>query len=392
MTLHHESQLRVLCTSTGGAGQVHALAPVAMALRNKGHVVHRAIAEDGGAAVAALGFDWSVAGMTTSARRDAAAAEMPGIMQLPMAERRGPLFSAFFARAAGPMMLRDLAPILERVRPDVVLRETAELAAAPMTAARHIPLVTVAFSGVLPDTARPLVLDSLGPLWRAEGLHDPSWSDVYGQLYLHPFPPSFGQHPDFAAVRPLRPGPSATPSAVPAWVETLGVDKPCVYVTSGTEPTAATFPWRDVFAVLGLLDVDVVATIGRHVDPAALGTVPANVRVERFVPQAQLLARVTAVISHGGAGTMLGAASHGRPQLVVPLFADQWENGIAVRDAGCGSLAGPDERSVEDFERMLRTLIDGTSHRDAARRVADEIAAMPAPGDLVAEIEALADA
>ena len=33
-----------------------------------------------------------------------------------------------------------------------------------------------------------------------------------------------------------------------------------------------------------------------------LGAVPANVRVERFVPQADLLGRATAVVSHGGAG------------------------------------------------------------------------------------------
>ena len=124
---------------------------LALALRSRGHHVHWAIADDGGNTVAKMGFEWSAAGLTTSARRDAAAAELPRIMQLPMAERRGPLFAALFARAAGPVMQRDLAPVVDRVRPDVMLRETAELAAAPMAAARNIPLVTVAFSGVLPE-------------------------------------------------------------------------------------------------------------------------------------------------------------------------------------------------------------------------------------------------
>ena len=66
--------LRVLCTSTGGAGHVHALAPVARALRDRGHDVRWAVAADGGGAVGAMGFEWSAAGLTTSARRDAAAA------------------------------------------------------------------------------------------------------------------------------------------------------------------------------------------------------------------------------------------------------------------------------------------------------------------------------
>ena len=119
-----QGPLRVLCTSTGGAGHVHALSPVARALRDRGHDVRWAVAADGGDAVGAMGFEWSAAGLTTAARREAAGAVLGGIMQLPMAQRRGPLFAALFARAAGPVMQRDLAPIIDRVRPDVVLRET----------------------------------------------------------------------------------------------------------------------------------------------------------------------------------------------------------------------------------------------------------------------------
>jgi UDP:flavonoid glycosyltransferase YjiC (YdhE family) len=338
-----------------------------------------------------MGFEWSAAGLTTAARRDAAGAATLGtIMELPMEQRRGPLFSAFFARAAAPVMRRELGPIFDRVRPDVVLRETGELAAAPMAAARGIPLVTVAFSGVIPEPSRDDVIDDLRPLWQAEGLSDPTWADVYGQLYLHPFPVSFGQRPDAPVVRPVRPE-RGLPSAEPAaWVAPLGTDRPFVYVTSGTEPPSVTFPWPAMFAALRALDVDVVATIGPHVDPLALGAVPGNVRVERFVPQADLLSRASAVVSHGGAGTVLGAASHGRAQLVVPLFADQWENGLAVHHAGCGIVAGPHERRAEDLDRSLRMVLASTSHHDAATRVAGEIAAMPTAADLAGEIETLA--
>jgi UDP:flavonoid glycosyltransferase YjiC (YdhE family) len=160
-------------------------------------------------------------------------------------------------------------------------------------------------------------------------------------------------------------------------------------VTSGTEPPSVTFPWREVLSVVGVLDVDAVATIGPHVDPAAIGAVPTNVRVERFVPQGDLLGRASAVVSHGGAGTVLGAAAHGRPQLVIPLFADQWENGVAVDDAGCGIVAGPERRAADDLERSLRTLLAGGAHHDAATRVAGEIASMPTAADVAVEIEAL---
>ena len=83
-------------------------------------------------------------------------------------------------------------------------------------------------------------------------------------------------------------------------------------------------------------------------------------------------------------------ASHGRPQLVVPLFADQWENGVAVNDAGCGIVLGPTDRGMEALEQALVTLLTGSSHRDAAIRVAGEVAAMPTANDLAHEIEVLA--
>ncbi len=137
------------------------------------------------------------------------------------------------------------------------------------------------------------------------------------------------------------------------------------------------------------MPVDAVATIGPHVDPDALGAIPSNVRVERFVPQGWLLPRVTGVISHGGAGTVLGAAAHGRPQLVVPLFADQWENGLAVVDAGCGAVLGPDHRGDADVATAVRELLDDPGRRAAAASVAVEVAAMPTAAELVPHIEAL---
>jgi UDP:flavonoid glycosyltransferase YjiC (YdhE family) len=366
------------------------LAPIALALRDRGHDVIWAVAPDGGEAVGAMGFEWTAAGLTTAARREAAAAELRGVMDLPMEQRRGPLYAAFFARAAAPVMRRDLAPIIDQASPDVIVREVGELAAAPMAAARGIPLVTVAFSGVLPESARDAAIDALTPLWHAEGLADPSWADVYGQLYLHPFPDSFGQRPSSPVVRPMRPQRGGPSVVAPDWIAALGVARPVVYVTSGTEPASRTFPWHEVFAALGGMDVDAVATIGPHVDPAAFGAVPPNVRVERFVPQADLLARVGAVVSHGGAGTVLGAAAHGRPQVVVPLFADQWENGVAVDGAGTGIVVGPDHRSEDDLDQALRTILGSSSHRAAAARVAEEIASMPTPSDVAPEIEALA--
>ena len=88
--------------------------------------------------------------------------------------------------------------------------------------------------------------------------------------------------------------------------------------------------------------------------------------------------------------SVLGAAAHGLPQLVVPLFADQWENAGAVTGAGCGIVLGPDRRSRDDIADALREVLDSPALRQAATAVAGEIAVMPTATDLVADVEALA--
>ena len=66
--------------------------------------------------------------------------------------------------------------------------------------------------------------------------------------------------------------------------------------------------------------------VGPQVEPASLGEQPAHVQVEPWVDQAEVLDRCTAVVSHAGSGTFLGALARGLPQLCLPLAADQFRN------------------------------------------------------------------
>ena len=169
----------------------------------------------------------------------------------------------------------------------------------------------------------------------------------------------------------------------------LGTTRPLVYLTAGTERVALEAPWVAAFNALAGLDVDVVATIGPLVDPANLGTVPDNVRVERFVPQHFLLSRAVVAASHGGAGTVLGAAAHGVPQVLYPVAADQWDNADAVSRSGSGVVCELGHRDASALAAAFQRALVEPEMRSAAGLVAAEIAAMPAAADHVAAIEAL---
>jgi len=177
---------------------------------------------------------------------------------------------------------------------------------------------------------------------------------------------------------------------VPSWLDTLG-SRPCVYVTLGTSPVQAndTDFFQTVMSALEDEDVDVVLTVG-PADPAGLGPVSPNARVERLIPQDALLPFCSAVVSNGGAGSTLGALAAGVPLLIVPaIAASQTRNAKAVVRCGAGRTVARNEIDRALIRSEIRHLLEDPSYRQVARTIADEIAAMPEPADLVPVLEEL---
>ena len=115
----------------------------------------------------------------------------------------------------------------------------------------------------------------------------------------------------------------------PGWT-TLG--RPLVYITLGT-----VFNKPELLRqLLDGLDgsVSALVTTGRNVDPESLGGRPSNVRVERFVPQEQVLPRCAAVVSHAGSGSVRGALAHGLPLRPRPAGGRSVRQRCALRRCG----------------------------------------------------------
>src|SRR5205085_6936899 len=126
------------------------------------------------------------------------------------------------------------------------------------------------------------------------------------RLVLSPFPPSF-RNPAF----PLPPSAHSF-DPFPGAGRERPDGAPVVYFTLGT---VFNLESGDLFArvLAGLRDlpVDVVATVGRQIDPEELGPQPEQIRLERYVSQWDVLPACSAVVSHGGSGSVLGALAHG---------------------------------------------------------------------------------
>jgi len=138
------------------------------------------------------------------------------------------------------------------------------------------------------------------------------------------------------------------------------------------------------------LDVDVLVTVGPAADPGALGAVPPNVRVERYVPQTAVLPHCAVVASHAGSGTFLASLGLGIPQLCLPQAADQFINAGQGAASGAALTLGPGEASPDAIADAIGRLLHEPSFAGAARRLAGEIEAMPGPDDVAGVLEGLA--
>jgi UDP:flavonoid glycosyltransferase YjiC (YdhE family) len=279
----------------------------------------------------------------------------------------GPEFATYMF---GATTVRHTAPVLtalfESVRPDLVVHEVMNVGAA--VAAATAGVRTVAFG---------------------LGLWHPLLSALYSVAgvpmgpYVDPMPPSVQNPGPLPVPRiPLRSQAWAPALPLPAWLTTS--PRRTVYVTLGTVAFGAVEVLRRAVLETAAHDVDVLVAAGPAGDPALLGDLPANVHVERFVPQAEVLRHVDAVVHHGGAGTMLGALAAGLPQLILPQGADQPVNAVAIARAGAGLALTNEEQTPGAIEQAVGTLL--TTEPVAAQAIAAEIAALPSPAEVAAQL------
>ncbi|CAG2114056.1 unnamed protein product [Medioppia subpectinata] len=62
----------------------------------------------------------------------------------------------------------------------------------------------------------------------------------------------------------------------------------------------------------------------------------ANMWGERYVPQIQVLPLVDLVVTHGGNNTVTETLYYGKPMVVLPVFADQFDNAQRLHELGYG--------------------------------------------------------
>ncbi|MEU8115763.1 glycosyltransferase [Micromonospora sp. NPDC048947] len=324
--------MRVLFASLASVGHTYPLIPLAIAVRDAGHEVHFAAGAEVHPPLAAHGL---------------------------RPFRPGDAFYEVYAE--------DLAPELARLRPDLVVHEWGLPGAAVAAHRAGIPGLWHGFGRMFPEGI---------------GLELPTRNaEVIGRPHLDIWPPSLQDRNFLATERriELRPVAFSTTAPLP---ERVGrrTSRPLIYLTLGTAFGTPEL-LRTAIAGLAALDAEVVVAAGR-VPVEQLGEIPDHVSVHQWVSQAELLPLVDLVVHHGGSGTTLGALAAGVPQLLLPQGADQFANADTLTAAGVAVRLLPGEVDAVAIAEQAHRLLPRhgqVEQRDAARLIAEEIAAMPSP-------------
>jgi MGT family glycosyltransferase len=112
-------------------------------------------------------------------------------------------------------------------------------------------------------------------------------------------------------------------------------EAPLVLVAPSTAHDSENHLVRTALAALADEPVRVVATTNRVVPQRPI-EVPSNAVLVDWLSYSQLMPIASLVISHGGHGTVARALSAGTPVLICPIIGDMSETAMRVDWAGCG--------------------------------------------------------
>jgi MGT family glycosyltransferase len=408
---------RFLFTVWPFPGHIHPNVAIAHALRSRGHDVGFYTGESVRASLEAEGFRCFPFRVVSEARVHEMVLELDGLsLQWWKARRAKSLLSQWLLGTLDGQ-LADLASVFSSWRPHAIVCDPAMW--GPLLVlheTERVPLAIMSYVAacMLPGPEGPI----LGvPLPRAEGsagrflrrtlrrIGDVVSADVRRKaeelrarhglvpigtsvtafagrmpLYIVPSTPTYDRERrdlprSVRYVGPCSWDKPATVSRAP-WLDDMRSDRPVVYVTEGTMHSKPPMLLKAALQGLASSPVQVVATTGRHRDPAAIGlsVVPVNARVERFVPHSDLLPRTSVVVTTGGTGTVLAALSEGVPLVIVPTAWDQPENAWRVAESGAGIRLTPRQCTPAHLRSAVMRVLHDRSFLENARRLKNDFA------------------
>lgn len=344
--------MKFLFTAGGSAATVFGMAPLATAARNAGHEIRLTVDEPLMETAAAIGLP-------------ALQTPHPGMA----AER-----------------LDALLALSEDWRPDVVV---GGLSYIPGLLASHLKALYVRhywdIAPMRPDPGLPPLLERMG--WAAPPDYD---------MFIDVCPPFLRPEPTTPGAQPMRWIPMNRQRRLELWMYTRPKARPRVLITSGSRvPMLRTAGSSLRYLVDQLIGVGAEVVIAAP-DGAAeeFGAELGDVRIG-WIPLDVVAPTCDLAVHHGGAATAMAFMNAGVPQLITPEVG--YSKAVAQSISGFGGAMTVLPEQFESAENPAEVIAAGCweilsnpQYAQRAQALANEIATLPTPSEVVTELESLA--
>lgn len=376
--------MKILFLAGGSPATVFPLVPLATAARNVGHETVMAGTEGINPSITSAGLPaLSVTALTMldffTKDRDGRTLEWPADPEE---------WKPFVGRGFGRLAVASMRPLLEfsaAWRPDLVVG--GQLAfAAPLLAVRlGVPYVRHTWDSGEPPEADLGAERELAPELAELGLDRLPTPDLHIELcppsMLPPGPvPSHRMH--------MRYVPSSPQRTLEPWMYTRP-ERRRICVTAGCRVT------RDQYFEFLRDLAGKVAPMGAELIVAAPEDVAADLTADLdnvhagWLPLDVVAKTCDLFVHHAGGGTSLLVMAAGLPQLLIPNMPSSVAPSERLTEFGAARMLMPGNDDLEAVVANCEELLDNPSYARKARVVAEEIAGLPLPVEVLSAVEAL---
>jgi UDP:flavonoid glycosyltransferase YjiC (YdhE family) len=287
----------------------------------------------------------------------------------------------------------DLRPVIEQLRPDVILVDVQLRYAIlevlrvdkPLIALCHILYGAVASfddsgSSHFQELNQAAIRDGVPAFTsRTEMVESADCVLVFSYSGFDPLSGE-GASEKVVHVGPLR----AASTGPSGWVRRLP-DRRLVLIALSTSDQNQGATLQRLCDACAQLDIEAVVTTGPMVAADELDT-SENVTAINFVDHDEVLPETDLLVTHAGHGTVAAGLSYGVPMLCIPFGRDQDFNADRVATLGLGTVADADSQT-DVFRRAVREMLDDDALRQRTRQFSDSIQAHPRIQDALTAID-----
>ncbi len=164
-------------------------------------------------------------------------------------------------------------------------------------------------------------------------------------------------------------------------------DRPLIYISLGTVNNENKSFFELCITALASMPYDVLITTGGRFTMEEFGTLPENILIESWVPQAQVLEQASLFITHGGMNSIHDGLYCHLPLLVVPQQTEQTFNAMRVVELGAGLMLPQDAMTATIIRESVAQLLDDKRYAAEARRIGETLRAPDRMTSAADEIE-----